>query len=468
MARQNGAHLRAAVERELATRLALDGWVAALPAWGSPISLAAFVRSVSADIAATVQVMGGGVSFPARLPIVIRNVQVGVCYEPLRRLWPLLGVRYHLTLLADPPDGREEVEEREWQLAVENADQVRLAVDEVVADVSPRAVVFAQGYPGVDELLAAFRSGSDPGWVRQEEVALLAAAGRFEEARDALERYRPLTGYPEGDREARLFIHHVGRYIDSGGNPAIVPSEPPPSQFAPPEPRPPISEIWREQRARQQALEAVSKLDRGTGRAELRAALERELSARGVTESPLWYERALDNLHQSDAQRSQQFAKRLVSASRLAVKVVRWLRDPDSQIPDRSLPDWLELPDRAAYPVAQRTGANWTQVRLDDGIASWLDRAYAAIPRLFGVTAHVDAWLDADGDKIVVGIGQTRVGSLDAKASHAYEPILKTAGERDELPYTRARFTPRPAPDQYLLELPLPPEPTTEPARPHA
>jgi len=140
-------------------------------------------------------------------------------------------------------------------------------------------------------------------------------------------------------------------------------------------------------------------------------------------------------------------------------------------LPDLSPPAWLECPDRAAYPVSRSHDARWTAVQLDDAAKGWLDKAYEAIPRLFGPVASVDAWLTWDekpGERLVVGLGEQRVGTLDAAATEAYDKTMVAAAERDELPCAPARLTPRPTQNGYLLELQLPDHGPRTSAPPHA
>ncbi|MFZ0972326.1 MAG: hypothetical protein WAN22_08875 [Solirubrobacteraceae bacterium] len=60
-----------------------------------------------------------------------------------------------------------------------------------------------------------------------------------------------------------------------------------------------------------------------TDRGELRAALERELAARELCESPLWYEHTLDHLHDTPVERAQQLARGVRAAAGLGVRAVR-------------------------------------------------------------------------------------------------------------------------------------------------
>lgn len=400
-------------------------------------------------------------SIPDRLPVQITDVDVGVCYEPLRRLWPLLGEQYRLALLHEPVslDGREgegRIDEERRGLKISSVSDAEAAVKTIASVVLSAAVSFAEPYDSVERLLEEV-GYEKAGWIDQQVVALLAAAGRFEEARAALARYRPLTDSRKGDREAKQFLRQVGRYIDSHGDSSIVPSEPPPSLYEPSE-MPAISELWQQERARNKAVQAVRAMSPRTDRAELHASLERELTARGLTESPLWFEQTLDHLHDSRTESTQYVVKGVATAAGLAIKAIRALRE-HRPLPDMSSPAWLDPPARAAYPVPNNLNAQWAEVQLDDQAKPLLERAYAAIPRLIGSTATVDAWIDwnqpSDGT-LAVSLGDRRIGILAPSATAAYRQVMNNAAGRDELPYVPARLTPRPSAMGYLLEVQLP------------
>jgi hypothetical protein len=89
---------------------------------------------------------------------------------------------------------------------------------------------------------------------------------------------------------------------------------------------------------------------RNRARARPPASLERELAARGLSESPLWYEHTLDHLHDTPVERAQQLARGVTAAAGLGVREVRALR-AHRPPPDLSPPAWLGPPDRAAYGV---------------------------------------------------------------------------------------------------------------------
>lgn len=90
VARRDAGEMRSPLRQRLAEALAPVGWVPPSPARESTFVLAEFVRPLRDDIAATAAINRAG-SIPNWAPVRITHVFAGVCYEPLRRLWPLLG-----------------------------------------------------------------------------------------------------------------------------------------------------------------------------------------------------------------------------------------------------------------------------------------------------------------------------------------------------------------------------------------
>ena len=195
-----------------------------------------------------------------------------------------------------------------------------------------------------------------------------------------------------------------------------------------------------------------------TDRGELRAALERELAARELCESPLWYEHTLDHLHDTPVERAQQLARGVRAAAGLGVRAVRALRDHRPP-PDLSPPAWLDPPDRAAYGVPRAARGRWCEVQLDGPAGPVLERAYAAIPRLVGATATAEAWLEWEHEpreQLVVSLGGERIGTLAPEVTMAYRAVMAAAAERDELPSIPARLTRRRERGGYLFEVQIP------------
>jgi hypothetical protein len=93
----DSAELRGLLRQELGVRLAPAGWSAVDAEAGSSSVLAAFIRPLGGDFAATAEVWCAS-SVPDRPPVLVTNAFVGVSYEPLRRLWPLLD-RFRVSVL---------------------------------------------------------------------------------------------------------------------------------------------------------------------------------------------------------------------------------------------------------------------------------------------------------------------------------------------------------------------------------
>ena len=357
----------------------------------------------------------------------------------------------------DEDDEDQEDEER-WECrelrALADADGLAAELAEVARE---RAVPYAERYANLDALLERVE------WTRTVSVrfaALLAAAGRFEEAKAALPRLSAPTPGAQAVRVEQRAARQLERWIESGGDPALIPDAPPPPRY--PDPQPPsMSKLWQESRASSAAVDAVRREGVGKDRAELRAMLERELAKRGASQSPLWIEQTIDHLHDTPAQKRELLLNGLISAGKLGLKAFKGIREGRS-LPDLSLPEWLNPPARAAWAVPRQHPGRWAEVQLAEGSGEWLDRVYEAIPRLIGSTASLEAWLDWDtnGERdLAVYIGDRRAGTLKESATNAYRSVMHAAGERDESPYTQARLTPRPRPGGHLLEVQLPGDP---------
>jgi hypothetical protein len=404
-------------------------------------------------------------------------MHAGVGYEPLQRLAPLLGM-FGLDVKSaliwpeafaededqddeyddgegyDEEDEEDEDEERWDGRELRTLADADLLAAELAAVALERAVPYAGRYADLDLLLTKVpgpRSGS------VHRAALLTAAGRFDEAKALLAELPPAAPGLDWMRDEERAARQLRRWIDSGGDPALIPEAPPPPRYEP-QARPSMSKLWRESRATFAAVDVVRRDGVGKDRAELRAMLERELAARGVSESPLWFEQTLDHLHDTSAEKRELLVKGLVSAGKLGIKAFKGIREGRS-LPDLSVPDWLKPPARAAWSVPRQHPGRWAEVQIVEGSEEWLDRVYQAIPRLFGSTASLEAWLDWDANDeryLAVHVGERGVGRLDEPATTAYRPVMVAAGERDESPCAQARLTPRPSPGGYLLEVQLP------------
>lgn len=82
--------------------------------------------------------------------------------------------------------------------------------------------------------------------------------------------------------------------------------------------------------------------------------------------------------------------------------------------------------------------------------------SYKPLRRLWP-TALAKAWLsweEGPRERLVVSLGDQRVGTVTPAAEVAYRRVMEDAAERDELPYVPARLTPRTA--DHLLEIQMP------------
>ena len=169
---------------------------------------------VADEFVATIEVQQAG-SYPDRPPVLVTYMHGGVGYEPLRRLAPLLGM-FGLDVQSvvvwpeavaednDDEDEENDIDENEdehddeepWEYRELRtlADADRLAAELAEAALE-RAVPYAKRYATFDALLERVA------WNRTVSVryaALLAAAGRFEEAKASL----PGPWGPGGARRA--------------------------------------------------------------------------------------------------------------------------------------------------------------------------------------------------------------------------------------------------------------------------
>lgn len=458
--RGDAAGLRQQLRDELAARLAPSGWSAIDGEGDYSMMLAGFVRPLSDEFAATVEYTRV-LSMPDRPPVRITQPMFGVAYEPLRRLWPLLedGVR---TAALTESVGDMPERARVCRMEVQTQADVAVVAGQLAGLALERAVAFAERYASVDALLEARRYDGS-GRVDMVVPALLAAAGRFEEARAALARCGREMGPPEEGRRWRRFVYQLTRWIDSGGDTALLPSQPPPRRYERSERRS-VTDTWHEARARKGAVEAVRHMGSGRSRSELRAMLESELAGRGASMDPLGVEQSIDQLWTSHGDRARQGAQALKGLGKVALTVANVIRTRELPgLPDLSVPGWLEPPARAVYavPRCRDPGRQWTAIELDEGSTEWLRRVYSAVPRLLEIveSATLDAWLDREasqdrGGLLQVHLGERRVGLLDEGATASYSNVVDAAAQREELPCVEARLTP--IDDRYLLEVALP------------
>jgi hypothetical protein len=381
-----------------------------------------------------------------------------------------------------------ELGEVEAQLA-RFADDHAVAVAETYTDVHSliNALREQLAFPFTGEAGAWYVSlGIDPdsrlGPLESTEAellpALLALAGRDGEAREALTDYslRGVEGIES--RDYRRFARQLTRWLDADGqlpSPSTPPRWPPPSSLRR-KPRPPASfaefffdedrktKARADHQARKEALDAVRAAGNDQSRDELRARLEQELSERDLSTEPLLVERQVEMILAD----REPFGK-----ARFALRTLKALKDSQASRgsplkgtierpnePDDE-PDWLEPPDRAAYPV-RSVSPEWTSVELDPVARAWLERIKDSDPGHLAGSRNLEVWLTGgsgnsiDASRLAVHIGTDRVGVLRADAEEQFRPVMEAAAERDEDPWTRGRLSASTGPLPFLLEVALP------------
>lgn len=443
----SAADVRELLRATFAARVEPAGW-RMLVGEDEYLSLATFLYPTGSDFAATAEV-SRATSFPDKPPVLVTDVSIGVAFEPLRRLWPLLG-DFRVAVVTEhvwPPEKDEEAGDegdRVPPFEVRSAADAERAADELAPLILERAPAFAQRYASLDVLLQ--ESGGAARYRNIRHAALLAAADRLEEARASLELLRPPPD-PQLSRRQRRTARQLRRWIDGGGNPALIPPSPPPSGFTH-DKRRSLSELRAEQAKRHAAMEEVKQTARGKSRDEVRAIFLQEMARRGVEEqSPLWIENTLDHLWDSRAQQVHAGMRALKGLGKFAIGAAKAIKD--REFPDMSVPDWLEPPDHALYEFPS-TGP-LVEVLLDADARSWLDRAYDALPKMAG-SGLLTAWLGVESDVgLVIHLGERRVGRLDRDAAASYDQVVEDAALRDEAPCVRARLTRTPS--GFLLEI---------------
>jgi hypothetical protein len=283
-------------------------------------------------------------------------------------------------------------------------------------------------------------------------AALLAGAGRYDEARQALVEATPETRERNASREHRRFVRQLTRFLDTTGE-LSLPTTPPCWPPRPTGPEPPLSplqvftKILPEGQSRQEAIKAVRAVSQGKSRDELRTLLEEEVSKRNLNIDPGAVETQVDLIateHESFG-KARIALRALKAAGELArswrqSKVVpeRPLEDSETKLQPQSKrkpePTWIELPDRAAYPVAPRIRHHLAAVELDPVARPWLDRLTNR-----GI---VEVWLAWDTESpstqapLNVYVGARHVGRLDSNVASHFRRAMEAAAERDEDPWT--------------------------------
>ncbi|MHB2000154.1 MAG: hypothetical protein ACYCSI_08210 [Solirubrobacteraceae bacterium] len=403
------------------------------------------------------------------------TVAVGVCFEPLTRLfsaiggWPLLALCEEDVEDLQPPPSQAVV-------SVDSLAGIPAAAGQLAGMIAAYAVPFAEPYASLERALQLLcdRELFEPREAAVVEAALLTAAGRWEQAEDALARLEALGGEGDWDEDRRLrrIVRQLHRFIEARGELAIPESSarwPAPQWRFPRRETRSFSPDWAgartKSRAEREALAAVRAAADGKSHDELKAMLAREQRGRGLDPQPLKLESQTARI---EAERDpgatratlRDGVRELFGVGRdLAGLVRRAVRDEEERPPA-----WMLPPENAAYPVRAIGQRRSVEVQLDPELTDWLARVAAHAAMKIGPTGMVEVWLEpleplAGGDMLAVHIGGHRVGVLTGEAAGAYQPAIEAAAERDELPWTEAQLTPIAGPRPYLLTLAPPATP---------
>jgi len=309
-------------------------------------------------------------------------------------------------------------------------------------------------------------------------TALLAGAGRFDEARRFLSAHNLPGWQKSAEPQFRRFVRQLTRWVDHNGR-LVLPTTPArwPPELPPPlgKTEPPanflqaLAEHWPKAKASNEAVETVRAASHGKTRDELRTLLRDELRRRDVSMEPVSLELKVDAL----LTEREPFGK-----ARMALRGLSALRDlgrsrpgapihaiftdePRERPGERPDPAWIQTPERAAYPILL-VGPERVAVELDPQAGAWLEELMHAAESRPVQMRFVDVWLSPDGEqpssvsRLSVHIGSRRVGQLDADATERFRPAIEAAAERDEDARATAHLTRIPGGVPYVLVLPLP------------
>jgi hypothetical protein len=273
----------------------------------------------------------------------------------------------------------------------------------------------------------------------------------------ALDRPPPPDDPRGSDRRCARLLR---RWLDAG-NPTIPPVEqtllhaPPPFPHLEPPPMPSVSREFGRRKAVRQSADAVRRRVAGHTLDEVEAMLATELTARGVTLRPsvlAWQADALV--------REREPLGRLFNAVRgvSTLAVSTWDGIQGMRHMSEPGPDWLQPPERATYPLLAVPGEDRVVavVRPEDRDAARIVARAHAEGRRTGPITQVEVWFDADGDAVVVHIGEHRIGTLRGADAEPFAEAIRGAAFYDEAPCITAWIMAMPGGRPPMLEVPRP------------
>jgi hypothetical protein len=423
----------------------------------SNFRLVTFSRALDEQFAATCEI-GRSSSIPDRAPVHLTSVMVGVSYEPLRELSPLLAL-YETSVLHEQvwpqaTDGSDR-DRANSGLEIATDEEVDAAAEQLAGVIIQRAVPYAEQHADLDLLISQF-SEIPADHARLAAAALQAASGRLQDARMTLTTIGPPDPSEPRRRVYRRAAWQLQRWIDSGGDRSLIPDSLPPDRLRT-VPRPSFAEIKAQSRAERAALDEVRTTAAEQPRPQARETLRLALAHHGAHEkSPVWIESQLDHLWDSREDQIVRAAHAIKGLVRFGVGAAKAIRD--RELPDLTRPEWLEPPARALYESPPSD--NWGAVALDPRATAYLDRVFDQAPRLFGPVLVVTVWIrrrdgpDQRDHDVDVLIGEEPVGKIASPDAAVYEPLLAAAARRGEFPCLDAHLAHRNG--QYILAVPTP------------
>jgi hypothetical protein len=299
--------------------------------------------------------------------------------------------------------------------------------------------------------------------------ALLAASGRREDARRALDEFIARDDEQVRVPEYRRFARQLGRRLDAETDTPLptTPARWPlrrPTRVEHQSIGATFAKARHDARIKNEVVEATRALSDGKSRDEIKAVLQRELDKRDLTMEPLEIETQLDLITTLQepfgrgrlALRGLKALKELGTGRIELTKVVRGEWEPPPQ------PDWIKPPERASYPVGPASAPRWAAVELDPGAQPLLGRTAELGRGRLGVGPRLEVWLAWDrpvsptDPRLAAHIGSERVGVLSSDAATQFRFVTEAAAERDEDPRIEGRLTALSGEVPYLLEVALP------------
>jgi hypothetical protein len=344
---------------------------------------------------------------------------------------------------------------------VANLEDARQTAEDLAGLIESALTSFIEPHASLQALIEEWRSigGSEEAKL---VPATLAAAGRDDEARAALDGFRTSNDALAASRDYQIFARRLLRWLDHGDelpDPGDVPSA-----FGLRMDRslwPSVAESVSQGQRERAAIKAVRARGAQLTREQRRTLLVEEAASRQLSPAPLWYEQALDSLEDPQD---------LISTTRRTIEglgsLARWagaLRQR-AHAPT-TVPAWASPPPEAAYRP-QIVSKSYVAVDLDPAALPLLQRARETLAYVpgSGGTALVDVWLDWANDgsgesrSLAVHIGDTLVGTVhDVDAIDQLSVLMDLAARRDELPVVTGRLRSVRSTPRLLLELPLPP-----------